>query len=201
LPNAFGVGLEISPDAAMLARSNLSTLGFAKRSSIVVGDWAAALDGHFDIVISNPPYIASAEIEGLAPEVRHHDPIVALDGGPDGLEAYRAIAAALGRLVKPEGGAFFLEMGVGQADGVMAILAQAGLGGLNLRRDLAGNDRVVQGRLLITGELTLFEDATWREPKKRLVLSSESSSARSPSESRAAVGLAGACTAPAPSNA
>jgi release factor glutamine methyltransferase len=188
LPNAFGLGLDISPLAAQVARSNLSTLGFADRSAVVVGAWTAALDDRFDIVVSNPPYIASGDINGLAPEVRDHDPIVALDGGRDGLDAYRAIGAALGGVVESRGGVFFLEIGAAQAEPVKAILAEAGLGDLTTRRDLGGRDRMVQGRVLLTDEFALLEDATWRGAKKRLVITSESSSPRSPSESRAAAG-------------
>jgi release factor glutamine methyltransferase len=110
LPNAFGAAVEISPAAATLAGANLAALGFAERSSVVAGRWDEALAGRFDLVVSNPPYIASAEIDRLAPEVRHHDPRIALDGGRDGLDAYRALAAALCRLIAP-GGAFFLAKG------------------------------------------------------------------------------------------
>jgi len=203
LPNAFGVAAEISPEAAGVARANLAALGFAARSSVVVGSWAEALDGRFDIVVSNPPYIASAEIDNLAPEVRRHDPRLALDGGGDGLDAYRAIAGSLGRIIAPRG-AFFLEIGAGQAEAVSSLLAEAGMGDVALVSDLAGHDRVAQGRPLATvdqnkqGVEKAAKQGSWRKTKKRLVLSSESSSARSPSESRAAAGSAGACRAPAP---
>jgi release factor glutamine methyltransferase len=188
LPNAFGLGLDISQAAAEVARGNLSALGFADRSAVVVGAWAVALNDRFDIVVSNPPYIASDEISGLAPEVRDFDPIIALDGGGDGLDAYRAISATLGQRLAPKGGAFFLEIGAGQAESVTAILAAAGFGALTTRRDLGGRDRMVQGRLILTEEFALSEDATWRGAKKSLMVTSESSSPRSPSESRAAAG-------------
>lgn len=193
LPNAVGVAAEISPQAAGVARANLATLGFAARSRVVVGRWAEALDGRFDIVVSNPPYIASAEIDNLALEVRGHDPRLALDGGRDGLDAYRAIAGALGRIIAPRG-AFFLEIGAGQGGAVSSLLTEAGMGDVALVRDLAGHDRVAQGRLLEAsdpdkqGVAQAAKQGPWRETKKRLVLSSESSSARSPSESRAAAG-------------
>jgi release factor glutamine methyltransferase len=176
LPNAFGVAVEISPAAAALAGVNLAALGFAERSSVVASRWDEALAGRFDLVVSNPPYIASLEIDRLAPEVRHYDPRIALDGGPDGLDAYRALGAALRRRVAP-GGAFFLEIGADQAEPVLAILAAAGLGGLTVTRDLAGLTRVIAGQALYTGELSPVEEATWRNAKKRLVLMSESSSA------------------------
>jgi release factor glutamine methyltransferase len=188
LPNAFGLGLDISQMAAQVARDNLSALGFADRSCVIVGAWTAALNDRFDIVVSNPPYIASHEIGELAPEVRIYDPIVALDGGADGLDAYRAISVTLGHCLAPKAGAFFLEIGAGQAASVKAILAAAGLGALTTRSDLGGRDRMVQGRPLLTEEFALSEDATWRGAKKRLMVTSESSSPRSPSESRAAAG-------------
>ncbi len=186
LPSAFGVAVEVSPAAAALARDNLAALGFARRSSVVVGRWDDALVGDFDIVVSNPPYIASGEIENLEPEVRRHDPRVALDGGKDGLDAYRAIARSLGGIIKPRG-AFFFEIGAAQGEAVLKILAAAGMADLALTRDLAGHDRVAQGRLGAADE-ALRKQAPWRKTKKGLVLSSESSSARSPSESRAAAG-------------
>jgi release factor glutamine methyltransferase len=201
LPKAFGFALEISLPAAKVARDNLSRFGFGGRSSVVVGDWLTALKGRFDIIVSNPPYIASGAIAALSPEVRDYDPVGALDGGFDGLDAYRAIGMALGRLVEPNNGAFFLEVGAGQAESVAAIVAQAGLGALTAHRDLSGCDRVVAGRLLPAAEFALSKDATWRNAKKRLVLRSESSSPRSPSESRIAAGPVSACVAPAPSNA
>jgi release factor glutamine methyltransferase len=192
-PNAFGVALDVSPKAAAVAGDNLAAATLAGRSSVVVGHWAESLAGQFDVVVSNPPYIASGEIEALAPEVRRHDPQRALDGGPDGLDAYRAIAASLPRIIAPRG-AFFLEIGAAQGEAVLSLLGEAGMGDLALIRDLAGHDRVVQGRPLAAND----KQGPWREAKKRLVLSPESSSARSPSESRAAAGSAGACRAPAP---
>jgi release factor glutamine methyltransferase len=146
LPNAYGLGLDISPAAAQVARGNLSALGFADRSAVVVGAWTAALDDCFDVVVSNPPYIASSDIGGLSPEVRAHDPGIALDGGADGLDAYRAISATLGCRLEPNGGAFFLEIGAEQAEPVAAILAAVGVRDLTVRRDLGGRDRMVQGR-------------------------------------------------------
>jgi release factor glutamine methyltransferase len=192
-PNAFGVGVDVSSEAATVAKDNLAALGLAARSSVVVGHWDDSLTGRFDVVVSNPPYIASAEIDALEPEVRRHDPRRALDGGLEGLDAYRALAVSLGRIIAPRG-AFFLEIGAAQGEPVLSLLAGAGLGDLALVRDLAGHDRVAQGRSLAAAH----QQGPWREAKKRLVLSSESSSAQSPSESRAAAGIAGACRAPAP---
>jgi release factor glutamine methyltransferase len=108
------------------------------------GDWAEGLDGSFDLVVSNPPYIASAEIETLSPEVARYEPRLALDGGADGLAAYRTIIASLPRLLKP-GGAFALEVGHDQAAAVSALANAAGLSTREPRRDLAGIPRVVIG--------------------------------------------------------
>jgi release factor glutamine methyltransferase len=166
LPNAFGLGLDISPAAAEVARGNLSALGFADRSCVIVGAWTAALNDRFDIVVSNPPYIASNEIGGLAPEVRDYDPILALDGGVDGLNAYRAISMTLGHCLTPKFGAFFLEIGAGQAESVTAILTAAGLGDLTTRCDLGGRDRMVQGRRLLTEELRFPKMPLGEEQKK-----------------------------------
>ena len=188
LPHATGVAVEISPQAAVLARGNLAILGLAARSSVMVGHWDNALNGRFDIVVSNPPYIARGEIERLSPEVRRHEPRLALDGGPDGLDAYRAIAASLGRLLAPRG-AFFLEIGPTQGEAVVNMLTAAGLDNLALTRDLAGRDRVAQGQAPGLAKRGSRKQAPWRKAKKRLVLSSESLRTRSPSESCAAAGL------------
>lgn len=142
LPNAFGVGVDRSAAAARVARRNLAEAGVGGRAGVVVGDWDAALVGRFDLVVSNPPYVARGEIAGLAPEVRLHDPRAALDGGAEGLDAYRVLAPAAARLMAP-GGATLFEVGAGQADDVAALLAGAGLAPLPPRRDAGGVARVV----------------------------------------------------------
>jgi release factor glutamine methyltransferase len=142
---ATGVGIDVSPRAAEQARANLAACGLAERSTICVGGWGAAVDGRFDIVVSNPPYIPSRAVEELEPEVRDYDPRLALDGGPDGLDAYREIAPRLAGLLAANG-RFFLEVGAGQAKSVMAALSQRGLVGLEGHCDLAGVVRVVGGR-------------------------------------------------------
>ncbi|HLH48557.1 MAG TPA: peptide chain release factor N(5)-glutamine methyltransferase, partial [Roseiarcus sp.] len=157
LPNATGVAVEVSPKAAVLARDNLAAQGLTARSSVVVGHWGDALAERFDLVVSNPPYIARGEIDCLSPEVRRHDPLLALDGGADGLDAYRAIAGSLGRLLAPQGG-FFLEIGATQGEAVLDILASAGMVNLTLTRDLAGHNRVAQGR----GGRGSRQQAPWR---------------------------------------
>jgi release factor glutamine methyltransferase len=143
-PAARGVGVDLSPGAAAQARANLESLGLVARSEIRVANWAEGLEGQFDLIVANPPYICSGEIAGLAREVRDHDPRLALDGGADGLDAYRALAPEIARLLAPTG-RFFVEVGAGQAADVIAIARSAGLIELATHRDLAGVDRVVSG--------------------------------------------------------
>ena len=142
---ATGVAVDLSAPAAAQARANLSACGVAKRAKVVVGWWGKAVRGPFDVVVSNPPYVPSGQIGDLQREVRDHDPALALDGGLDGLDAYRAIGPELNDLLAPDG-RFFLEVGAGQADSVMAILRGNGLTGLAAHADLAGVARVVGGR-------------------------------------------------------
>jgi release factor glutamine methyltransferase len=123
---ACGVGTDISVAALRTARSNAAQLGFAPRATFVACDYAAALPGPFDLIVSNPPYIRSAEIAGLGAEVRHHDPRLALDGGADGLAAYRAIAPEAVRLLAA-GGVLAMELGYGQSADVEALMTAAGL--------------------------------------------------------------------------
>ncbi len=141
-PRASGLGIDIAPGAATTARQNAALLGLAGRARFIAGDWASAVRARFDAVVANPPYIASGAIAGLMPEVREHDPHRALDGGADGLAAYRAIAADLPRLLR-NGGLFAAELGAGQADAVAAILRQDGLALDGFAPDLAGIARVV----------------------------------------------------------
>lgn len=138
---AFGVGVDISPAAAALATANAAMLGLSRRAAFVVGDWAAALGGRFDLILANPPYIPTSDIAGLMPDVRMHEPATALDGGADGLAAYRAILADLPRLLAPEGVAV-LEIGIGQDVTAPALAVAAGVQPA-LRRDLAGIPRAL----------------------------------------------------------
>lgn len=144
-PLAIGVGVDKSPAALAVARANAEALGLAERVMLREGDWAQGLEGSFDLVVSNPPYIVSEEIAGLAPEVARCEPRLALDGGADGLDAYRAIAAALPVLLNP-GGGFALEIGRGQGGPVCALLEAAGLEIETPWTDLAGTPRVIYGR-------------------------------------------------------
>jgi release factor glutamine methyltransferase len=137
LPTASGVGVDIAAGAAMTARSNAAALGLGGRAGFVVGSWGAALAGTFDLIVSNPPYIASDAIAALEPEVASHEPRAALDGGPDGLAAYRALADQLPRLLAADG-LVVLELGRGQAEPVATLMSQAGLGRRALRCDLGG---------------------------------------------------------------
>jgi release factor glutamine methyltransferase len=141
LPEAFGVGSDISVAALRVACDNAARLRLA-RARFVACDMAAALRAPFDIIVSNPPYIRSADIAGLAAEVRDFEPRHALDGGPDGLFFYRAIAAAAAALLTA-GGALIVELGAGQEQTVAAILAAAGLAPRPPRPDLMGIPRAL----------------------------------------------------------
>jgi release factor glutamine methyltransferase len=145
LADAFGIGTDCDPAALATARANAGRLGVATRTAFVACDFGAALAGGLDLVVANPPYIATDEIAALAPEVRDFDPRGALDGGPDGLAAYRAIAADAGRLLAP-GAHLVMEVGAGQADAVSALVAAARLGAVAVAPDLAGIGRVVSAR-------------------------------------------------------
>jgi release factor glutamine methyltransferase len=148
LPSAFGVGTDISEAALQTARDNARQLGLASRAAFVACDYAAALSGRFDLVVSNPPYIRSADIASLGVEVREHDPRRALDGGTDGLDAYRLIAPEAARLLKP-GGALVMEVGHDQSYEVEGLISAAGLMPADApKTDLAGIRRAVLGRKL-----------------------------------------------------
>lgn len=139
---ATGLGLDRVPAAAALARENAARLDLARRAQFAVADWAAPVAGRFDLILSNPPYVESATIPALMPEVARHEPASALDGGADGLDAYRAIAAALPGLLAA-GGRAVLELGQGQQPAVEAIAAARGLRSLGCRSDLGGVPRAL----------------------------------------------------------
>ena len=146
-PAAKGLGIDISEDALAVARDNAARLGLAGRAAFLRSDWATGIleSESFDLVVANPPYIPSADIAGLDPEVREHEPMAALDGGPDGLDAYRDLAPQVLRVLKP-GGPFVLEVGVGQSEAVKGLMAAAGGVDLIVLPDYGGRDRVVAGR-------------------------------------------------------
>jgi release factor glutamine methyltransferase len=145
-PTAFGIGVDLSAGAARVARGNALRNGLAARAAFLVGDWAEAVAGRFDLVLCNPPYILRADLAALAPEVAEHDPRRALDGGEDGLEAYRAGLSALPALLAPEGLAV-LELGIGQERSVAALATARGLLALPARPDLGGVPRALPLRL------------------------------------------------------
>lgn len=144
LPQAEGVGVDVSAKALACARANAERLGVAARAAFVCGSWLAPVEGVFDIVISNPPYIRSGEIAHLQPEVQGHDPVLALDGGESGVRPYREIMGGLGRVLAP-GGAVYCEIGSDQAGDVMRIMTASGVAAPAVFQDLAGHDRVIGG--------------------------------------------------------
>jgi release factor glutamine methyltransferase len=144
-PAAKGLGTDVSSEALAVARENAANLDLNGRSTFLHTSWADGLgDASFDLVVSNPPYIATHVMPTLEPEVRDHEPRLALDGGPDGLDAYRTLAPEVLRVLKP-GGVFAIEIGYDQAEPVSALFRQAG--GLDVRvlKDLSDRDRVVAG--------------------------------------------------------
>ena len=140
---ARGVGTDISTEAIAVARENAANLDLNSRCTFIRTDWAAGFaDKSFDLVVSNPPYIPSGDIPGLDPEVRDHDPHLALDGGPDGLQPYRDLAPEIARILRPEG-IFAVEIGFDQGPQVKALFEQAGFADVKVVKDLGDRDRVV----------------------------------------------------------
>ncbi|RXG93654.1 peptide chain release factor N(5)-glutamine methyltransferase [Bradyrhizobium zhanjiangense] len=146
IPDAFGVGTDLSLTALVTARDNARALGLADRAAFVACSYAAALSGPFDLIVSNPPYIPSAEIPKLSIEVREHDPHLALDGGNDGYDAYRALIPQASERLAP-GGALIVEAGQGQARNIETLMAAAALvPDRPPKADLAGIPRAVSAR-------------------------------------------------------
>lgn len=146
LPAAQGFGTDISKEALQTAADNAARLGLSPRATFIARDFAAGLSGPFDLIVSNPPYIRAADISGLAAEVREYDPVAALDGGTDGLDAYRRLIPQVACLLAP-GAALVVEAGKGQSGPIQGLMAAAGLtpaGGP--KSDLAGIPRAVAGR-------------------------------------------------------
>lgn len=145
-PAWTGVGVDLSEAALVVAGRNVDRCQLTNRARLARGRWGEGLaDGSVDILVSNPPYIVSDVLAGLDPEVRDHEPALALDGGADGLDAYRLIIADLPRLLRPDG-LFALEIGYDQGASVSALARAAGLQDVRVKPDLAGQDRVVIGR-------------------------------------------------------
>jgi release factor glutamine methyltransferase len=149
IPGAAGLGIDIAPRAVEQARINAENLGLAERAAFKTGNWCEGLAEKFDAILSNPPYIPSSEIPGLMPEVRAHDPVLALDGGKDGLAACRLLVPSIAQFLKPDGFAIF-EVGRGQADDVAALCLKAGLAEISKHKDLNGIERCVAARRAAT---------------------------------------------------
>jgi release factor glutamine methyltransferase len=146
LPGAHGFATDVSAAALQTAEANAAHLGLAGRATFIACDYAAGLDGRFDLIVSNPPYVRSADIASLAVEVRSHDPRLALDGGADGLDAYRALIPQAARLLT-SGGALVVEAGSGQSGQIKGLMTATGLIPESVpKADLAGIPRAVAGR-------------------------------------------------------
>lgn len=144
LPQAQGIGVDISAEALDVAQKNAQKLGLESRVNFMRGHWCDALatDQVFDIVVSNPPYIKSQDIESLMPEVRVHEPILALDGGEDGLDAYKKIFADMPRVILPQS-RIFVEIGTNQTDDILRLVKKYGFDAVKIKKDLGGINRVV----------------------------------------------------------
>ena len=146
LPNARGTGVDLNPDTLAVAQDNADRLGFSTRARFLRSNWWGGVEGRFEVILSNPPYIPSGDIAGLDPEVARFEPLGALDGGADGLDAYRLLVAGADKFLT-EDGVIAFEVGAGQAPDVAALLEDAGFAVRAVRRDLAGIERcVVAGR-------------------------------------------------------
>ncbi len=145
-PQATGLAVDLSPAALQVARQNAGTLGLADRAEFRLSDWFTGIEGRFDLIVSNPPYIAAAEMAELSPEVRDWEPRLALTPGGDGLDAYRAISAGAPAHLEP-GGRLMVEIGPTQGEAVADFFRRAGLADVQILLDLDGRPRVVAGRL------------------------------------------------------
>jgi release factor glutamine methyltransferase len=159
-PGAFGVGVDHVEQATHLAARNAAANALAGRAAFLCGDWATSLSGAFDLILSNPPYIPTRDIAELMPEVACYEPSTALDGGADGLDAYRLVIAAVSSMLTPDGAAV-LELGLGQAEAVAAIATIAGLRVEAVRCDLGGIERAIVLRRALPqkNHLALGQDA------------------------------------------
>ena len=144
-PGARGVGTDVSPAALDVARANAAALGVTDRAEFHCADWWRGVAGRFDLIVSNPPYIGAAEMAGLSPEVRDHDPHLALSPGGDGLDPYRIIAEGAGEALTP-GGHVMVEIGWKQGPAVASLFSTAGLEEVTLHTDLEGRDRVISAK-------------------------------------------------------
>jgi release factor glutamine methyltransferase len=144
-PTATGVGTDVSSQALRVAGKNADAIGVASRVELLSSRWFQSVAGHFDLIVSNPPYIASAEMSGLQSEVLDHDPWIALTDDADGLSAYRALAQSV-RNHLTDRGRFLVEIGPTQAGQVCDLFVSAGLSEIAVHTDLDGRDRVVSAR-------------------------------------------------------
>ena len=142
MPVATGLGVDLSERALAVAAENAGRLGLGARAAFRVSDWFSGVAGRFDLILSNPPYIAAGEMAALSPEVRDWEPHLALSPGGDGLDAYRAIASGAGARLMA-GGRLMVEIGPTQAAAVTGLFRAAGFEAIDVRRDLDGRDRVV----------------------------------------------------------
>ena len=151
-PAARGLGVDVSAEAVAVARENAANLGLSSRVALLRGDWTAGLaSDSFDVVVANPPYIPTGELAGLAPEVRDHEPWLALDGGADGLDAFRALAPQAIRVLRP-GGVFAVEIGLGQGAAVERLFQDVGAVSVSIHNDLTDRPRIVAGMKKALGE-------------------------------------------------
>jgi release factor glutamine methyltransferase len=141
-PAAYGVGVDLVPSASRLAAGNAARLGLAGRAGFLAANWAAPLCARFDLILCNPPYVATGDLARLMPDVAHHEPASALDGGADGLTEYAQLIPGLLPLLNPGATAIF-ELGQGQADAAVALARRAGYAGIATRPDLAGIPRAL----------------------------------------------------------
>ena len=145
LPEAEGVGIDLAPGALSVARENAARLGLAPRARFARGDWAEALDGPWQVIVSNPPYIIGPQIDDLSPEVADFDPRLALDAGTDGLNSYRKISPRAADILAPDG-LLVLEIGAGQGEGISRLLLRSGLAAIERLADLSGTERCLVAR-------------------------------------------------------
>jgi protein-(glutamine-N5) methyltransferase, release factor-specific len=141
-PQATCLGIDIAPGAVATATENAERLGLSGRYTAQAGNWLENISGSFDVIVSNPPYIRTEDLAELAPEVRLHDPLAALDGGQDGLVAYREIAAQAPRSLADDG-VVLVEIGIGQSEDVSVVFASAGFERVEVFKDLSGTERVI----------------------------------------------------------
>lgn len=146
-PNGFGLGVDMSSGALDIAKANAERLGFAERCEFKKGDWFSPVDEAdvFDLIVSNPPYIETADMQTLMSDVKDYEPATALDGGEDGLQCYRRITADATSFLRP-GGTLAVEVGIGQDSAVSRLFEDAGFVDVSIHADLAGVNRVVAGK-------------------------------------------------------